>query len=245
PKGQATTDHFDYGVTSSYGSQSPVPDASAGSSSSDQSESATLAGLSASTYHYRIVATNSSGTTYGAGQTFSTPSAYRDAVQGTGGLIGYWRLGELSGTTAIDGTGARNGSYVNGPTLGQSGALVGDPNPAVAFGGSNQYVSVPYSAALNAGTFSVEAWAKATGGSGTWRTVLGARSYPTGYNIYASASNTWQLWLGNGGGGMQVLNGGSITPGWHRLVGTYDGTTARFYVDGAQTDSASLTFTPD
>ena len=74
PNGQATTYHFDYGTSTSYGSQAPVPpDPSAGSGMTPQTVSATLTGLSQSTlYHYRIEATNASGTSYGADQTFRT-----------------------------------------------------------------------------------------------------------------------------------------------------------------------------
>ena len=48
----------------------------------------------------------------------------------------YWRLGEASGTTAADSSGAnRTGRYLNTPTLGQPGALAGDstrPPPSTA-----------------------------------------------------------------------------------------------------------------
>jgi hypothetical protein len=145
---------------------------------------------------------------------------------------------------AADSKGSSSGMYVNAPVLGQSGALVGDPDTAVGFGGTNQSVNVPYSAALNPSVFSVEAWANVTGGSGTWRTVLASRSYPNGFTIYASSNNTWQLWLG-GPSGMQALSGGRITSGWHHLVGTYDGTSERFYVDGILQASGQWAFAPN
>ena len=74
PNGQATTYRFDYGTSTNYGSQAPAPpDPSAGSGTTAQTESTTLTGLSPSTlYHYRIEATNATGTSYGADQTFTT-----------------------------------------------------------------------------------------------------------------------------------------------------------------------------
>ncbi len=64
--------------------------------------------------------------------------------------LAYWRLGETSGTTAADSSGAnRSGSYLASPSLNQPGALVGDTNRSVGFNGSSQYVNVPYLAALN------------------------------------------------------------------------------------------------
>jgi hypothetical protein len=205
-----------------------------------------LTGLTASTkYHYRLVATNASGTTWGADKTFTTSGVYSGAVLGTSGLVSYWRLGESSGVTAADGKGANGGTYVGGPTLGLPGAISGDPDTAVGFNGTNQYVGVPYVAALNPSVFTVEAWANVTGGAGTYRAVVGSRSSQvSGYTVYASASDTWQFFLGNGSG-WQAVDGGPIVSGWHHVVGTYDGTTERLYVDGVLAGSKAASLIPN
>jgi phosphodiesterase/alkaline phosphatase D-like protein len=77
PNGTATTYQFDYGTSTSYTSQAPAPpDPSAGSGTTAQTESITLTDLSPNTvYHYRIEATNTSGTSYGADQTFTTATS--------------------------------------------------------------------------------------------------------------------------------------------------------------------------
>ena len=68
---QPTTYQFQYGTTTSYGSSSPV--ASAGDGTSPTTVSAPLSRLRANrTYHYRVVATNASGTSTGGDQTFTT-----------------------------------------------------------------------------------------------------------------------------------------------------------------------------
>lgn len=90
PEGAATTYQFQYGTSTSYGSVAPASPASAGSGSSAVSESASLSGLSASTtYDYRLVATNATGTTDGGNQTFTTPAASSpgSAFTPVGGLI--------------------------------------------------------------------------------------------------------------------------------------------------------------
>ena len=97
-------------------------------------------------------------------------------------------------------------------------------------------MTVPYAAALNPAQVTVEAWAYPTGGQGTFRSVVTSRDYAPGnargYILYASSSNTWQLWLGNGD--WVVVYGPPIVLNqWAHLVGTYDGTTARLYVNGA------------
>jgi hypothetical protein len=75
PNGAATTYHFEYGPTTAYGTSIPVPNGSAGSGSSAVAESANVTGLTASTlYHFRLVATNSGGTTNGADASFTTTS---------------------------------------------------------------------------------------------------------------------------------------------------------------------------
>src|SRR6266516_3449893 len=73
PHGLTTTVHFQYGTTTSYG-LTTAPQSKSGNTY--QNVAASISGLTASTtYHFRIVATNSSGTTYGADRTFTTLSA--------------------------------------------------------------------------------------------------------------------------------------------------------------------------
>jgi phosphodiesterase/alkaline phosphatase D-like protein len=72
--GAPTTFYFQYGATSSYGAQTPTRNAGGGTA--DNSVSVGLYGLTPGTvYHYRVVATNSSGTTTGSDQTFMTTLA--------------------------------------------------------------------------------------------------------------------------------------------------------------------------
>jgi phosphodiesterase/alkaline phosphatase D-like protein len=75
PDGLATTYYFEWGPTTAYGTNAPSgpPGASAGGGLGITAVSAPIDGLSSyTTYHYRLVATNSVGTTYGADQTLTT-----------------------------------------------------------------------------------------------------------------------------------------------------------------------------
>src|SRR6202035_3982150 len=73
PHGLTTSLYFQYGTTIGYG-HTTASQTKAGNTY--QSVSANISGLSASTtYHFRVVATNSAGTTYGADRTFTTLSA--------------------------------------------------------------------------------------------------------------------------------------------------------------------------
>src|SRR4051812_33088949 len=74
PKGQVTTWYFQYGKTKSYSARTTAQDA--GSGNKGVKVSATLTGLAnATTYHYRLVATNAAGRTVGNDRTFKTPEA--------------------------------------------------------------------------------------------------------------------------------------------------------------------------
>ena len=59
--------------------------------------------------------------------------------------VAYWRLDEPFGATQVlDAIGARLGSVVGGVTLGQAGALRGDPATAALFNGSNGKIDIAY-----------------------------------------------------------------------------------------------------
>jgi streptogramin lyase len=90
PNGQATTYHFDYGTSTSYGAQAPAPpDPSAGSGTTSQQVSATLTGLSpGTTYHYRLVATNPAGTGFGSDQTLPTATQSAPTITGFSPISG-------------------------------------------------------------------------------------------------------------------------------------------------------------
>ena len=87
PNGFATTAWFQWGTSIAYGSTTSSQ--SAGSGSSNVAVSANLSGLSPNTtYHYRVAANNSAGTSYGSDVSFTT-SAATYTVGGTiSGLTG-------------------------------------------------------------------------------------------------------------------------------------------------------------
>jgi hypothetical protein len=71
PHGLTTTVRFQYGRTTSYGSTTANQTKTG---NTYQGVGANISGLAAnSTYHFRIVATNSAGTRYGSDRTFHTP----------------------------------------------------------------------------------------------------------------------------------------------------------------------------
>lgn len=86
PGGLATTWYVQYGTSTSYGSQTAK--ANAGSGTATVSITSNLADLKpGATYHYRVVATNSTGTAHGSDAVFTTltpPGATTGAATGIG-----------------------------------------------------------------------------------------------------------------------------------------------------------------
>ncbi|MBV9604975.1 MAG: fibronectin type III domain-containing protein [Solirubrobacterales bacterium] len=105
PNGQSTTYYFEYGPTTSYGTQTSP--AGVGSGSTPVGVHQAVFGLSPNTtYHYRLVAQSSAGTTDGADQTLTTPTSTpsQAAVLGHEGFVSPGRivgveLGCFHGTT--------------------------------------------------------------------------------------------------------------------------------------------------
>jgi len=85
PHGRATTYHFEYDTTPYAEGEGPhgtsTPTASAGSGGLDVLRSAQIQGLQPlTTYHYRVVAENSLGTSVGPDRTFATQSPFASAL---------------------------------------------------------------------------------------------------------------------------------------------------------------------
>lgn len=77
-------------------------------------------------------------------KTAQAADAYASGVLAKG-PVGYWRLGESDGPTAVDFSGsAHDGAYFGNPTFGQPGAITGVLDTAVGFNGpsSRDYVEI-------------------------------------------------------------------------------------------------------
>jgi hypothetical protein len=103
PNRAATSYYFQYGPTNQYGEQTPaVP---VGQGSAILYEQVRIAGLTPNTtYHFRLVATNSAGTSVGQDRGFRTLRAPSGIVIGTPSLtVRYGRKGTITGQ--VQGTG--------------------------------------------------------------------------------------------------------------------------------------------
>lgn len=96
--------------------------------------------------------------------------AYRAAVLADS-PVAYWRLGETSGTAAVDEMGTYPGTYVGSPTLGASGIFTG--NTALTVNGTTQWVTTDLTPPTGSAARTIEMWAKPSVIDATERRAFG------------------------------------------------------------------------
>lgn len=137
PNGQSTSWYFDYGTSSRYGSRTATGTIGSGTSSAEVSVS--LSRLRPTTvYHYRLVAANGSGRSYGGDRTFSTggpPAVATAAAQNVGPTAG-----TLTG--AIDPKGSSTSWYFEYGTSTGYGSRTASQNAGAGSGSRSVAASI-------------------------------------------------------------------------------------------------------
>jgi len=167
------------------------------------------------------------------------PVSYRDVIMADAPR-GYWRFGELSGTTAADQTGRHPGAYNPPPRLGLLGVVGGDPDTAADFDGFDDQVRVPHATTLNsASALSLEAWLKPTQLPVYSATVIRKDLH---YMLRLTYSGALVLRLWKGGSYTELTTAtGLVKAGiWQHVAATYDGSTMRIYLNGTERASRTL-----
>ena len=217
PNGKATTYAIQYGPTTSYGLQSST--VSAGSGTTDSAVRVTLSGLLAgTTYHYRLVATNSDGTAASADATFVT-TGHR--VVPTGALPVVSQAGAVNiSTHTVQLNGAIN---PEGPSTtwyfqyGLSGYYGVQTSSQTISGSGARPVNVRLSGLQSGTTYHFRLVAQSANGlyvgpDHTFHTKQGARLRPHGLALNASSRRTSSRVTITIHGRLQGLPAG-ITPG--------------------------------
>ena len=196
-----------------------------------------------------------SGATGGITQTarmnFQLASEY-DKIVAPLNPIHYWRMGELTGATATDAAGSRDGTY-NGAQLAMAGAIPSDQDNCPQFDGQNDFVNL-HDLAVSGTALSIIAWvypdthdhvthrdarifSKARGTST-------GQSYCTISTERAGGGQTrLQFLLHTSTGAKQlVADQGDVPVGqWTLVVATYDGQQMRIYQDAGLVGSCGKT----
>ena len=176
-------------------------------------------------------------------------SAYVTAVLADQPLL-YYRFGEPEGTPAKDEVSGTTQPYpVQGVTLGAAGALAGEANTAITLDGTGKIDLAQDTDFEGMQPFSVEVWVSRTtsGGNGlgflvdheAWsggRRGWDLRAYPNGLSFERSSTVDGGLSFNT-----VAASEAAVLGKWAYVVGTFDGTTMRLYVDAVRRDTATAT----
>lgn len=160
--------------------------------------------------------------------------------------VGYWRLGEISGTSAADsGSSGIAGTYSGGYTLDQTSLIATDSaNKAVLLNGSTGHVLLTNSTTLRfLGSYTLECLVKfaafPSSGASAW--FLG-KAYDAGTNksnyamsvAVAGSVKTLEVgcYDGTTGQGASYDVSSWTTGTIYHVVGSFDGTNYRLYING-------------
>ncbi len=196
----------------------------------------------------------SSGIMTGNKSRFYGPNAlcyYQDKILDDA-PIGYWRLGETSGTTAYN-LGSigypADGTYHPVVNLGENNLIsVDDTDKSVRFDGASGYVHIPTHPQINDGTLylakTIELWFKANGPTLSGRQVLYEQGgISNGLNIYLEGDQLKVgMWRGSGGLGTGGWVAITVNPGVsYHVAMIYDGDTKMVtgYLNGISFGSAN------
>jgi|GEM_PF-5427494 len=233
--GSSTTVTFDYGLTTSYGSSvTATPGTVTGSA--NVAVSAALTGLiPGTTYHFRVNAVNSIGTTLGSDMTFSTaplPST----------VSAYWPLNEIVSGSYADYTGINNATGSTTPVAGKVGG-------AQQFDGSTSKIIVPANTSFDFpanGNFSIEFWYSGTTAPASTQFIM--RRYAASlfdWSVFITTDKKVRMQLSSGGLTTVVIGSVIVDGNWHHVVATRNGTSgvSNLYVDGNLQGSTTQLFT--
>lgn len=161
------------------------------------------------------------------------PSAY--AADVTTGLVAYWNF-ENGSTLGNPLYGSLNLTNNGSPAYTATGG--NNSSKGLSLNGSSYLEASSYPSSLNGNNaYTIAAWFKTTqGGNGG---ILGYGSTGTclGNNLRISSSTTFlTYWYGCDYGSNAVPN---FVNSWHHVAVTYDGTTHKFYYDGAFLNSGT------
>ncbi len=140
--------------------------------------------------------------------------------------LAHWYRGE---SNANDSAGTANGTIVG--TVGYAPGVVGQ---SFSFSGNGQ-VKVPNDSTFQPAKVTLDAWVKPSS-SGVYAGIVSTEDYgrgTTGFGFRQRTNDTFWFVVGGEGYGIAVESTTKLYPGnWYHLTGTYDGTTAKLYVNG-------------
>jgi hypothetical protein len=259
PNGLATTYHWEFGTTTAYGSQTTA--VSVGSGTNAVVATGTLSDLSmGTTYHYRLVAQNGAGTTYGYDYTFTTPTVpvplntVAPTVTGTAAVgqkltvaVGTWNpaASKYAYQWKRSSDGGNSWTNISSATYSYYTLTSADLGDLVriqvtatnSYGTANAYSASTVTVASGAPVSTVQPTITGTAAAGQKLTTAvgtwnpAARSYAYQWQHSADGGNTW-------------TNITSATYSYYTLPTSYVGDIVRVRVTATNTYGTTLAYSP-
>jgi Concanavalin A-like lectin/glucanases superfamily len=161
--------------------------------------------------------------------------------------VGMWPFNEGKGTAAYDYSGHHN----DGTLEGLAGWAPGRFQDGLNFNGNAAAVRVSDSPSLDPASVSVSAWVNSSTSPGSYKYILakgGNGCIAASYGLYTGANGGLEFYVSTGQGTSYTVSpdaGQSVWDGkWHNVIGTYDGSSIRLYVDGQQVGSGTADSAP-
>lgn len=159
-----------------------------------------------------------------------------------GGLVGWWKFDERSGSTAVD----ASGHDLHGTLRGNPAWVDGAVGGALEFDGDGDYVDLGNDPSFDiTGPITIAAWVKVNAFDKDWQAIVG------------KGDTAWRLQRNGGSNSVEFACTGLPVPGalvgslfgtvgvndgrWHHVAGTFDGARVCLYVDGRLDMAAEAT----
>lgn len=206
--------------------------------------------------NYTVTVKNGSGTQTSrpVTLTLAVPPEYGSLVK-SDGAYAYWKLGEKPGSTVVHDSIPESSFPLpyDGFTWGTvrwgvPGLITGADSTAARFSAAaGSTINIDTAGELNSPQFTVELWARLTGGTGHYRSPMTMQDTffsLAGFMFYAEPGDHWEFWSGKGSEvEWDIISGPAARLGqWDHLVATYDGSTKRFYVNGQLAGSSTAPY---
>lgn len=153
-------------------------------------------------------------------------------------LVAYWKLDEAAEATVADDSTANNN---DGAVAGTPSGAAAAPTPTFLNSGSYDFDGIDDAVQMpsNVGnfsltdSFSISAWINPALDSQN-NAIYGNTWSNAGYLLRVTADNKIRFILVENGSVYNGMDSAVLSPGWHHVVGSWDGTNVRVYVDGTE-----------
>lgn len=154
------------------------------------------------------------------------------------GLMGYWKMDEISGSTVSDSSGNGNTGTVKGSTS----IVNGKAGKGRKFNSVNDVIEIADSASLNPTKITLAAWVYPNDFD-NWNTILSkttSSGWTDGYGLYRKKDSNKIVFFVNNYDDHTVKNEIDKNK-WTFIAATYDESQLKFYVNGVLKDNSSYT----